>query len=43
MAKFPTQDEIKIFDKSHLVRDVQQVLNDMVRSKGKAKVTKRKS
>ena len=39
MAKFPAQDEIKIFDKSQLVQDVQQLLNDMVRSKGKAKVT----
>ena len=42
MAKFPTQDEIKIFDKSQLVQDVQQVLTDMVRSKGKAKVTRAK-
>ena len=32
MAKFPTQGEIKIFDISQLVQDVQQVLNDMVRS-----------
>ena len=42
MAKFPTQGEIKIFDISQLVQDVQQVLNDMVRSKGKAKVTRAK-
>ena len=42
MAKFPTQGEIKFFDISQLVQDVQQVLNDMVRSKGKAKVTRAK-
>ena len=42
MAKFPTQGEIKIFDISQLVQDVQQVLNDMVRSKGKTKVTRAK-
>ena len=41
IAKFPTQDEVKIFEKSQLVQDVQQVLN-MVRSKGKAKVTRAK-
>ena len=40
MAKFPTQDEIKTFDKSQLVQNVQQVLTDIRRSKGKAKVTR---
>ena len=40
MAKFSTQDEIKFFEKSQLVQDVQQLLTDMVRSKGKAKVTR---
>ena len=40
MAKFSTQDEIKFFEKSQLVQDVQQLLTDMVRSKGKANVTR---